>query len=96
MGGETIDSSLGPTTNNYFLMHLKKNFADKSICLPKLYLRYIHDVFVIFDNDYNEFLKVHNRQHNNIKFTVEKTTNSLHLLDLESKITNHGFNSWIY
>ena len=64
--------------------------------LPKLLCStYIDDVFAIFDNNCNEFLKVLNRQHN-IKFTVEKTTNSFYFLDLELEITNLGFNSWIW
>ena len=76
-GKVIMDSFLRPTVANFFLRHLKeKNFAEKSIRFPKLYLRYIDHVFAIIDNDNicNEFLKVINRQHSNIKFTVEKTT----------------------
>ena len=94
-----MGSPLESTIANFFLGHIKeKNFSDKSICLPKLHLRYADDVFAIFDNNNNcnEFLKVLNRQHNNIKFTVGKTTNSLHFLDLELEIINHGFNSWVW
>ena len=63
--GVTMGSPLGPTISNFFLGHLEeKIFDDKSICLPKLYLRYIDDIFAISDNDNdcNEFLKVLNRR----------------------------------
>ena len=78
----------------------EKAFADKSIWLPKLYVRYIEDVFAIFDNvnDYNKFLKVLNQHQNSIKFSVEKATNSLHYFELELEIANHSVNtcSWVW
>ena len=49
--GVTMGSLLGVTIANLFLGHLEeKVFADKPFCLPKLYLRYIDDMFAIFDN----------------------------------------------
>ena len=57
----TMGSPLGPTTSNLFLEHLEEKISnDKSICSPKLYQRYIDDVFAVFDNDNNcnEIFKV--------------------------------------
>ena len=56
----TMGSPLGRTIVNFFLGYVvEKVFADQTICLPKLYLRYIDDIFSIFNNndDCNEFLK---------------------------------------
>ena len=46
--GVTIGFPLGPTNANIFLGHLEeKSFDHKSICFPKLYLKYTDDVFAV-------------------------------------------------
>ena len=45
-------SHLEPTIANFFIGYLEeKILVHQAICLPKLYIRYIDDVFAIFDND---------------------------------------------
>ena len=63
--GIIMGNPLGPTMANFFMAHLEeKIFAEKSNgpVLPKLYLRYIDDVYAIFDSNQNsdEFLPVLN------------------------------------
>ena len=56
------------------------------------------DILAIFDKDVPSemFLNHINSQHPNIKFTVEKSTNSLPFLDTEIKISGDNFESWTY
>ena len=97
--GVTMGSPLGPTLTNFFLEHLEEIiFAQNSSAAPKLFLRYIDDVYTIFDdnNSCTSFLSILNSQHKDIKFTVEKATKTLSFLDVEINITNNGFESWIW
>ena len=58
-------------------------------CHSKLYVRYINDVFAVFDyvNACSSFVNILNSQHDNIKFTIEKSTNTLQFLDVDIKIS---------
>ena len=94
--GIIMGNPLGPTMANFFMAHLEeKIFAEKSNgpLLPKLYLRYIDDVYAIFDSNQNcdEFLPILNAQHQSVKFTVEKATDPLPLLDVEKQFDEFGF-----
>ena len=63
---------------------------------PKLYLRYIDEIFAIFDNDQSctKFLKKLNTQHPNIKFTLELAKNTIPFLDVEININLDKFDTW--
>ena len=96
--GVTMGHPLGPTLANFFLGHLEeKTFAQNSSTAPKLYLRYIDDVYAIFDdnNFCTSFLFILNSQHKDIKFTVKKATKTL-FLDVEINVTDNGFESWVW
>ena len=91
--GIIIGNSLGRTMANFFMAYSEeKTFAEKSNAplLSKFYLRYIDDVYAIFDSNQNcdEFLPILNAQHQSVKFTVEKAAYSLPLLDVEINLTN--------
>ena len=65
---------------------------------PKLYLRYVDDIFAIFDNKQTcaSFLEKLNSQHPNIKFTMEQSTGNLTFLDVEIQVNNNKFDTWIW
>ena len=65
---------------------------------PKLYLRYIDDVFSIFDKsqDYVPFLNFINSLHRNLEFTVEVATNSLPFLDVNVVLGSQGVELTVY
>ena len=67
-------------------------------CHPKLYVRYIDDVFAVFDdvNACLSFLNILNSQHDNIKFTIEKSTNTLQFLDVDIKISENTVDTWVW
>ena len=71
--GIIMGNPLGPTMANFFMAHLEEKLAGKSYgpLSPKLYLRYIDDVYAIFDNNQNcdEFLPILSAQHQSVKFS---------------------------
>ena len=97
--GVTMGSPVGPTPANFFLGHSEeKILAQNSSAAPKLYLRYIDDVYAIFhdNNSCTSFLSILDSQHKDIKFTVEKATKTLSFLDVEINITDNGFERWVW
>ena len=102
--GAAMGSPLGPSLANFFLGYLEqKIFINSDECVwgsinPKLYVRYVENVFAVFDNKipYNNFLEHLNSQHPNIEFTVEEGASSLPFLDTEIKISGDTFESWTY
>ena len=97
--GVTMGSSLGPTLANFFLTHLEsKLFSQNEQTYPKLYLRYVVDVFSVFSSDVNfmHFFHVLNNMHKNIRFTYEVGNSNLASLYTEASIVNAEFESWVY
>ena len=82
---------LRPTLTNFFMAHMENpllcNDPESS---PKLYLRYIDDIFAIFDDDQSctKFLEKLNTQHPNIKFTLEQAKSTMPFLNVEIKLTS--------
>jgi len=97
--GVTMGSPLGPTLANFFLAHMEHEIMKSNLLhQPKLYLRFIDDIFAVFDHNFNcnEFLDILNRQHKSIKFTVEKGGSNLSFLDTEIRLDGTNFNSCIW
>ena len=88
--GVAVASSLGPTIANLFLVYYKNMSLD--ICplqfKPKYYLRYVDDIFLMFEKEDQEdvlkkFLKYMNPRHQNITFTFEEEhSNKIGLMDI--------------
>ena len=90
---------LGPTIANFFLAETETRLLQQQLnSAPKVYFRYVDDIFAIFNNEANsmEFLDRLNSQHKNLQFTMEKSTNTLPFLDMELKIHNNNLQSWIW
>ena len=97
--GVAMGSPLGPSIANFFLGHLEQyKLMSNASFNPKLYIRYVDDIFAVFDKDaqFEPFLDHINSQHPNIKFTVEKSIDSLPFLNTEIKIVGDSFESIIY
>ena len=58
---------------------------EKTNLQPKLYLRYVDDIFAVFDcNDFlHVFFNYINNVQPNLQFTLEKATTTLSFLDVE-------------
>ena len=98
--GVAMGSPLGPSLANFFLGHLEQhNIFNKSGINPKLYVRYVDDIFAVFDKNvkFQPFLDHINHQHGNIKFTVEESVNNvLAFLDTSICIKGNNFESCVY
>ena len=75
-----------------------KILQNKADFHPKLYLRYVDDIFCVFNNETSSdrFLDLINKQHKNIKFTAEHGSETLPFLDVEVTIIESGIETKIY
>ena len=82
----------------FFPRHLEQhNIFNKSGINPKLYVRYVDDIFAVFDKNvkFQPFLDHINHQHGNI--TVEESVNNvLAFLDTSICIKGNNFESCVY
>ena len=95
-----MGSPLGPSFANFFLGHLEKSkFFENSQLNPKLYIRYVDDIFAVFDEStpVDPFFNHINQQHPQIKFTVENSVdNALPFLDTQISLKDDHFESIVY
>lgn len=97
--GVAMGNPLGPTLANFFLAHLETSKLDKFPgSKPKLYLRYVDDIFAVFEREehikpYFDFL---NQLHGNLTFTMELGTRLLPFLNVEIEVNGNDFDSWVY
>ena len=86
--GVTMGSPLGPTFLLIFIADLETKLTNK-LETPKLYLWHVDDIFAIFDDIFaiiddqqtcSSFFQQLKAQHQDIKLTVEQSTNTLSFL----------------
>ena len=97
--GVAMGNPLGPTLANFFLAHLETTSLNKfSGIRPKLYLRYVDDVFAVFEEEsqIKPFFDYLNQLHKNLTFTSELGTKTLPFLNVEIQVNANDFNSWVY
>ena len=90
--GVMMDLPLGSTMANFFMANLEtKLLKETSQTHPKLYLRYVDDIFAVSEDQQSctPLLNTLQSQHPNINFTVEKSTSTLAFLDVEIKINEN-------
>ena len=91
---------LGASFANFFLGHLERyKFFHNSDINPKLYVRYVDDIFAVFSENVSvdPFFNQINQQHPPIKFTVENSENNiLAFLDTQIKLEDDHFESVVY
>ena len=82
-------------------MHLEKtlfeNPYNKNV-LPKLFLRYIDDVYAVLQSKSSclKFLNVLNSQHKDKEFTIEKATSTLNFLDVKIKMNDTEYDTCMW
>ena len=70
-----MGSPLAPVLANIFMgFHESKWLNEYNLNKPKFYLRYVHDILAVFDNEQDSInvLNFLNNRHPNIKFAIEK------------------------
>ena len=97
--GVAMGSPLGPTLANWYLGTIeKKLFTQNMHFYPKFYVRYVDDVFAIFNckSKRDQFFDILNKQHNNLRFTMEEADGTLPFLDVEIDIRQESVATWVY
>ena len=97
--GVAMGSPLGPTLANWYMGTIeKKLFAKYLPFYPKYYVRYVDDVFAIFncESDRDQFFDLLNKQHKNLRFTMEIANGTLPFLDVEINIQQENTSTWVY
>ena len=95
----SVGSPLAQTLANFFLADIENKLLGKQLDFyPKLYSRYVDDVFAVFDNSDHctKFFNLLNSQRNNIKFTVELPSDTILFLDVEIRLNETGIDTWVY
>ncbi|XP_065651024.1 uncharacterized protein LOC136079229 [Hydra vulgaris] len=94
-----MGSPLAPILANIFVgYHLQTWVNNCSFTAPFFYKRYVDDIIAIFNSEYEaqEFFKRLNKQHKNLKFTMEKEQdNQIAFLDVLIKKSN-SFSTSVY
>ena len=95
-----MGSPLGPALANLFMgYHENKWLNSEESSTVLFYKRYVGDIFCLFkcETDADRFLTFLNRQHPNIKFTIEKEKNNQILfLDILNDSSSNKFVSSVY
>ena len=95
-----MGNPLGPTLVNWFLGMVEKKIFDQHISFyPSFYVRYVDDVFAIFNSssDVQLFLNVLLNLHLNLRFTCEEASGlSLPFLEVKLTICDEEFNIRVY
>ncbi len=95
--GVTMGSPLGPTLANFIMAHFEIQLLNSDLeCKPKIYLRYVDDIFCVFSSDHDEFFGALNSLHVNLKFTAEVGNQSIPFLDTVIQIVDAKFESHVY
>ena len=90
--GVAMGSPLAPILANLFMGHHERRWIETFVGdKPRVYKRYVDDIFCLFDNKTQAMVFYHyiNNQHLNIKFTFEEEDNN-RLPFLDVLIDNNG------
>lgn len=83
--GTAMGNSLSPFLANLFMSRFECDLKKENQFFPRIWLRYVDDVFAIFDtkkSKIEEFLETLNSCFSSVKFTFEKESNSLPFLNV--------------
>ena len=92
-----MGSALAPLLANWFVSKLETGLLSE--IEPKIYTRYVDDIFTIFSHEKtaNEFYRKFNNLHQDLMFTMEfNTSNKLPFLDISMKLEESSFFTSIY
>ena len=82
--GTAMGTRMAPSYANLFMTKLEETLLTQTTISPRIWWRYIDDVFAIWDKGQDElenFLQQINTFHNTIKFTAEWSTDRVSFLD---------------
>ena len=97
--GVSMGFPIGCILANFFFGHSEiVIFKQLSSIHPKMYFRYLDDMFAVFDDDKkcDSFFTILNTHHKNLRFTVEKSANTLQILDVGIKVNEQDKDAWVW
>ena len=98
--GVAMGSPLGPSLANFFLGHIEQNkLFQNDDFYPIVYLRYVDDILAVFEegSTYHKFFELLNKQHPNLKFTVDEATeHSFPFLNVNIVISGSTVETWVF
>ena len=89
--GTAIGTKMAPNYAILFMAALEEKFLDSSPLKPKLWLRYIDDIFFLWEHGEEAlkiFLQQLNEAHPTVKFTADYSYDSINFLDV--KVSRNG------
>ena len=84
-----MGTRVAPSYANLFMANLEEKLLNNYILKPKVWLRYIDDIFFIWEHGQHALEEWHthlNSAHKQIKFTMEKSLNKINFLDTTVKV----------
>ena len=93
VGGTAMGTKVAPSFANIFMGDFENKFIYTHPIKPLLWLRYIDDIFAIFNEDEDtvkQFVSDINTCHHSIKFTSEISRTHIHFLDTTVHLSETG------
>ncbi len=85
--GAAMGSPLSPIVANLFMEEFENKALTTAVVRPKVWLRYVDDVFAVWNHDEQQLGQFHehlNNQHSNIQFTTEEEVDgNISFLDVQ-------------
>ena len=84
VGGVSMGTKTAPSFANLFMRDLEEKLIDNHPKKPRLWLRYVDDIFIIWDHGEEaliDWVNYLNNTHASIKFTLEYSEKSINFLD---------------
>ena len=93
LGGTAMGTRVAPSYANLFMRKLEMKLLSNQQTKPTVWLRYIDDIFFVWEHSEEKLLKWHknlNDAHSTIKFTMDYSTKQISFLDTLVKIDQSG------
>ena len=97
--GTAIGTKMAPPYAILFLAQLEEEFLKNCRFKPKVWFRYIDDIFMVWthgEEKLKEFLENLNNFHKTIKFTAEFSKEEINFLDVKVSLKNGVFSTDLY
>ena len=94
ISGTAIGTKFAPTFACIFMDKFETDFLSEQPIQPWIWLRYIDDIFFIWtgsNNELDSFLERLNQFHPSIKFTSERSRETINFLDVNVKLEGNTF-----
>ncbi|XP_074805210.1 uncharacterized protein LOC141985201 [Natator depressus] len=99
ISGTAMGTLMAPQHANIFMADLEQRFLSSRPLTPLLYLRYIDDIFIIWNHGKEALEEFHhdfNNFHPTINLILDQSTQAIHFLDTTVLISDGHINTTLY